>query len=83
MLESLLKTPFSWNLPGPGTEHSNRIGKPKTNWIYETAKTAWDKHEIYKIVEREIEEGKGKGKIKGEGKGRGKGKAKGKAIESA
>ena len=77
MLASLLKTPYSWNLPGPGTEHANRVGKPKTNWIYETAKTAWDKFEIHKIVDQEIEEGKGKGKNKGRGRGKGKAKGKG------
>ena len=35
----------TWNIPQKG---DNRVGRPATNWLIETANLAWDKHEIYK-----------------------------------
>ena len=35
----------SWNIPEKG---GNRVGRPNTNWLIETANQAWKKHEIYK-----------------------------------
>ena len=42
-----------WNIPDKG---DNRVGRPKVNWLIETAKNAWGKHKLYETMPGRVEE---------------------------
>ena len=56
-----------WNIPEEG---DNRSGRPKTNWLIETAFQAWEKHKLYKCTIKHIKQIRIENKAKEENKER-------------
>ena len=43
----------TWNIPDKG---DNGVGRPKVNWLIETARNAWRKHKLYETLPGRVEE---------------------------